>query len=391
MKLGLNLAAHHRVFSLFAMMGLAFGGIFTRIGDIQLAIGVGQTAIGGALIGTAAGMIFAASTLSARLEDIGFRNIAIAGPPLMALTTAFASLSPNPIVLFFCLFLLGLLAGMTAPMVNVEADRTELMMGRRIMNRCHSIYSVGFLATAMLGAAARQVGITPFKHLLAIAICLLILTISMWWRFTPAPARPQVSQSKAPLFAIPTAGILLIGLFTIAAMIYEGAAADWSAIYMRDVFAVVPLIGGLALVFSSTAQAFTRFFSDGFVERYGPVRVAQIMLLVLGAGALAVAVTNVWVIALFGFALMGAGNAVIMPLAVSAAAARTDRPAAINVASLTQLSWVAFFAGPPLIGMVAEHVHVRLTFGAALPLIAISFALAPLVLREKTAAKAVAS
>ena len=160
---------------------------------------------------------------------------------------------------------------------------------------------------------------------------------------------------------------------------------------MRDVFVAVPFIGRLALVFSSTAQAFTRFYSDAFVDRHGPVRVAQIMLLVLGAGALAVTVSSGWFIALVGFALMGAGNAVIVPLAVSAAAARTDRPAAINVATLTQLSWVAFFAGPPLIGMLAEHVDMRLTFGAALPLIAVSFALAPLVLREKAADKAVAS
>ena len=386
MKLGLDLKPHHRVFAAFAMGGVAFGGIFTRVGDIQLAMGVGQAAIGGALIGTAAGMMFAVAAFSSQLERLGFRNIILVGPPLMALVTAFASLAPNPVILFGCLFLFGVLAGMISPVMNVEADRTELLMGHRIMNRCHSIYSIGFLATAMIGATARQFRIGPFLHLLAIALLLSILTVLTWWRFKPAPPRQESSQAKVPLFAIPTASILLTGLFTMSGMIYEGAAADWSAIYMRDVFVVAPFVGGLALVLSSTAQALTRFYSDQFVDRYGPIKVARVMLLVLGTGAVAITASPLWFIALIGFALTGAGNAVIVPLAVSAAAARTDRPAAINVASLTQLSWIAFFAGPPLIGMVAQHVHVRMTFGAALPLIAVSFVLAHAVLHEKPVA-----
>jgi hypothetical protein len=74
-------------------------------------------------------------------------------------------------------------------------------------------------------------------------------------------------------------------------------------------------------------------------------------------------------------------NSVINPLAISAAARRTDRPAAINVASLTQLSWIAFFAGPPLVGYSAEHLGSRMTLGVAFPLVVPSFFLAPFVLR----------
>ena len=62
---------------------------------------------------------------------------------------------------------------------------------------------------------------------------------------------------------------------------------------------------------------------------------------------------------------------------------RTDRAAAINVAALTQFSWVAFFAGPPLIGFAAEHFGSRLTFGIALPLVVLSLLLAPAVLGDR--------
>jgi MFS family permease len=168
-------------------------------------------------------------------------------------------------------------------------------------------------------------------------------------------------------------------------MIYEGGAADWGVIYMRDVFDSAPFIAGLSLAFGSVTQAASRYFSDRFVERLGPVTVARVMLAVLFVGAVSITFSPNWELALFGFALMGAGNAVVMPLALSAAARRSDRAAAINVAALNQLSWVAFFAGPPVLGFAGEYLGSRFTFGIALPLIVLSFLLAPVVLADRTA------
>ena len=47
-------------------------------------------------------------------------------------------------------------------------------------------------------------------------------------------------------------------------------------------------------------------------------------------------------------ALIGIGSSVIFPLAMSAAAQRTDRPASVNVASLGQMTFVVFFAIDPV-------------------------------------------
>ena len=62
------------------------------------------------------------------------------------------------------------MAGAANTIVNVEADRTEFLTGRRIMNRCHAVYSFGFLAAALLGSVAKQGGIGPFVHLLGITV-----------------------------------------------------------------------------------------------------------------------------------------------------------------------------------------------------------------------------
>ena len=57
---------------------------------------------------------------------------------------------------------------------------------------------------------------------------------------------------------------------------------------------------------------------------------------------------------------------------MSAAAQRTDRPAATNVASLAQTSFVAFLLGPPLLGFVADHFGIRWSFGFGIPLVVLS-------------------
>ena len=66
---------------------------------------------------------------------------------------------------------------------------------------------------------------------------------------------------------------------------------------------------------------------------------------------------------------MGVGCSAVYPLAVSAAAQRTDRPPAVNVAALGQMTFVVFFLGPPLLGFVAQATDIRFSYIAVLPLV----------------------
>jgi MFS family permease len=86
-------------------------------------------------------------------------------------------------------------------------------------------------------------------------------------------------------------------------------------------------------------------------------------------GALLVGVAPDQTMALLGFALMGIGCSAVYPLAVSAAAQRTDRPSAVNVAALGQVSFVVFFMAPPLLGFVAEYMGIRMSYLICLPLL----------------------
>ena len=93
---------------------------------------------------------------------------------------------------------------------------------------------------------------------------------------------------RARRFARPTLAIIVLVCVTMSAMVMEGAGIDWSAIYMRDVFAAAPFWAGFAVALGAGAQAIARFFADRFVERFDPVTVARTLLSILGLGALLV-------------------------------------------------------------------------------------------------------
>ena len=293
----------------------------------------------------------------------------------VALFYAVASFAASPVWLFLSLVPAGICIGAVEQVVNLEADRVEHALGRRIMNRAHAFWSLGFASAGLLGGLAAQGGLTPQAHLCFMVGVVAALTVLALGQFSAAAHRHAVMQEApdATRGAWPTWPIFVLVLATLAPMLMEGAGIDWSAIYMRDVFGASPFICGLAVAAGASAQAVTRFFADQFVERYQPVRVARALMLVLAMGVCLVTwALSPWM-ALLGLALMGVGTSAIFPLAMSAAAQRTDRPAAVNVAALAQTSFVVFLLGPPLLGWVAEYLGIRATFAVSLPLIALSF------------------
>jgi MFS family permease len=240
------------------------------------------------------------------------------------------------------------------------------------MNRSHAFWSFGFFSAGAVGAAAKAIELDPRLHLFSMVALITVLAMVMLWGFKPAPKR-VTEESERPRFVVPTAGILVLVVFTLSAMLLEGAGSDWSVIYMRDIFATAPFVNGMAFALGAFFQAITRFFADRFVDRFGPTKVAGFLLSMLGIGVCAVTFAPDPAVALIGFAMMGVGTSAIFPLAVSAAAQRTDRPATTNVAALAQLSFITFLVAPPMLGFVAEHFGLRVSFGLGIPLVLVSF------------------
>lgn len=375
MSISARLAPHQRVFAAFAIYSFALGNLFPRLPDIKRAMGIEEGALGLALIGTSTGTLIALTLAAPVIARLGHRQALFILLPLMSLCFAIAVHATGPLALYFLLIPAGLTMGATEVIVNVEADRVEAALGRRIMNRAHAFWSFGFFAAGLFGAAMAQFGVPPTLHM-ALVLPIIFLGVRVLLAdFQPAPKRGTETADAGPAIARPTKGIMVLVGVSLSAMLLEGASIDWSAIYMRSVFDALPFLGGLAVATTALSQAITRYFSDRIVDRHAPDRVARAMQVAMALGVLVVFFAPSALVALLGFALIGAGTAAIFPLAMSAAAQRSDRSAALNVAALAQFSFVIFLLGPPLLGFVAEHAGLRWTFGLGLPLVAVSFVL----------------
>lgn len=375
------IAPQHRIYAGFFLFAATTGALMARLPDIQTQLGVSESQLGLTMIGMSIGSLISLTFASPLIEKVGPRLtglVTVLGPALLYATIPWL---PAAAAVFFVLFLTGLLSGALEINLNVEIDRLETASGKRFMNRAHGFWSLGFFITALFGAVIRQSGISAQLHMGLVAVLVVLVGGYMFAGLVAAPKPAGRSHdTSGHRIAFPNWGLVPLCIIGFAAFLVEGAGIDWSAIYMRDVFSVQPFVGGMGLTLFAFFMAAMRLTADPVVARYGPRHVAMVLLALAGLGALMVGLAPAPWVALAGFSLMGIGCSAVYPLAVSAAAQRTDRPAAVNVAALGQVSFVVFFLAPPLLGFVAEYLGIRNSYLICLPLLlaglwAASFAL----------------
>jgi MFS family permease len=365
----MKIAPQHRLYACFFLFALTTGALMARLPDIQTHLNVTEGQLGLTMIGMAIGSLISLTFGASVIEKLGVRTTAfftVLGPALLFATIPWLGAAP---AVFAVLFVTGLLSGALEINLNVEIDRLEMHTGGRFMNRAHGFWSVGFFVTALAGAGIRQSGLSVEAHLGLVAVIIVLVGGFMISGIVPAPAPQRTIGENTHRIAFPHWGLLPLCLIGFSAFLVEGAGIDWSAIYMRDVFAVQPFIGGMGLTLFAFFMALMRLFADPVVARFGPRNVAMVLLSLASVGVLMVGYAPIPEVALAGFALMGIGCSAVYPLAVSAAAQRTDRPAAVNVAALGQVSFVVFFLAPPLLGFVAEYLGIRNSYLICLPLL----------------------
>lgn len=369
------LAAHWRIAALFFIHALAIGAVQTRIPDLQLLNGLSEAQLGLVLMGQPLGGLPMFLVSSAIIERFGPRRVILAFLPLVVLTSALAGILLHPVALFVLLALNGVGFSLTNIAINVEADRVEAASGNRIMNACHGIWSMGFLATALIGAAMRGLGISPALHLGLLAPLLIAALFFVAWPMPASTARPHAGSTGRKL-GLPTLATLALVAFGLGAGLTEGASRAWAIIYLRDSFTVAPWIQSLALPALVAAMAICRLGADRVLDRYGPVRTARVLAATAIAGlVLVVFAPNAW-IALLAFVLIGIGICVLYPLMLSSAARLGDRPASQNVAAVTMVFQLVNLGAPALIGAVAQGFGVRMAFAMLVPFLVLTFVMA---------------
>jgi MFS family permease len=135
----------------------------------------------------------------------------------------------------------------------------------------------------------------------------------------------------------------------------EGIANDWLALALVDGHGQSQTVGALGFGVFVTSMTVGRLTGGSFLDRHGRVPVLRVTGLLALAGVTSVIVFGPLVLVLFGAVLWGLGASLGFPVGMSAGADDPARSAA-RVAVVSSIGYVAFLAGPPVVGLLADAV-----------------------------------
>jgi fucose permease len=247
--------------------------------------------------------------------------------------------------------------------MNVEGAAVEHRHGRSLMPRLHAAFSVGTVAGGGVGMAAAAVDLPLAVQVLGTAILaplsMAVATRSFLPTSDPEPGNEQHTSGGLRAWREPRT--LLIGFLALAFGFTEGAANDWLAVALVDGHHTDEVLGAAGFGVFVTAMTIGRWSGGAMLERFGRVAVLRSTVVLAVTGVLLVMLAAPVALVLAGALLWGLGASLGFPVGMSAAADDPARAAA-RVSVVTSVSYTAFLAGPPLIGLLAEHTGILSAF-----------------------------
>jgi predicted MFS family arabinose efflux permease len=306
----------------------------------------------------------------------GSRAVLITVGLSFGLVLPLLTLAPSPLAFTILLLLYGALFGALDISLNAQGAVIERQSRRLQMSGFHACFSLGTLAIAATCSLLLHLGVSYIGCALVSASAILLLLTQSPRLVPPAEDAP----SGGPTIALPNRATIVLGLCCFACFMTEGAATDWSTIYLR--FSRGMPLASAALGYTAFAVSMTasRFGGDHVATRLGPPQVMRLgCALAVGGFALTIFVPY-GLAGIIGFGLIGLGTGNVVPLIFSAAARVPGMAANHSVPAVVGLGYAGFLLGPVVIGLLSNHFGL----GAALGLDAI------LLIATFFAAKAVA-
>ncbi|MEZ5298279.1 MAG: MFS transporter [Ilumatobacteraceae bacterium] len=353
------------VFLVFAMSGLAIATLLSRIPQIRDLLELEPGTLGLLLLTIAIGSLLAlpasglvVSRLGSRLTVAIMSTVSLAG-----LSVAAIGSEVGPVVAGIGLFAFGFGAGQWDVAMNVEGVAVEQQLSRSIMSRFHAAFSLGTVVGALGGAAMNALDVAPITHLLTVAVAVALGVQVSVRGFIPAGdadgdrADDEAGEQRSVLAAWKEPRTVLIGLFVLCTTFAEGTGNDWIGVATIDGHGASDAMGSVAYVMFVSSMTLGRWFGPGALDRFGRVPVLRVSSFSSLVGVLVVVLSPSLGFALIGVVLWGAGAALGFPTGMSAAA-DDPRLAASRVSAVATIGYVAFLAGPSLIGFIGDRTGV---------------------------------
>ncbi|MCC4908657.1 MFS transporter [Microbacterium sp. cx-59] len=340
-------------------------GIMLLIGGIASIVGLSLSSLITARFGARGGMLGAILVFATGIALIGVGTDVAGSVPLVTAG----------------LVLWGFGNGSVDVMMNVEGAAIEAQSSRTLLPLFHAFFSAGTVVGAGLGVVFIGAGWNVVTHLGVIAVVLALVAVVS---FANVPKRNETGDSaQSPahsswreridvaLSAWREPRTYALGVVMLGMSFAEGGANDWLALGVVEGHEAQQELGALGLAVFSVSMTVVRVFGGPLVDRFGRVLVLRVLSLAAVAGLLLFILAPNLPLVFVGAALWGIGASLGFPLGMSAAGDDPARAAA-RVSAAATIGYVAFLAGPPLLGLVSEHIGLLNTLFILVVLVAAS-------------------
>ena len=375
----------------FLANGLGFANLVPRFPEIVAALGLSKSAFGQAVAAVGVGALVAGLAASWLISRLTSAKVASLGMLVVALALLGAGLAPSWGVLAVCLLIVGGTDSIVDVAQNAHGLRVQRRWGASIVTSFHASWSLGAVLGAAMGQAMAGAGVGLGTHMVLTAAVLLVVSggplLAGWFlpghdradrepdeikEFDNAPqVRPATSSRRVGPVTILV--LLVVGLLCAASMFPEDVAMNWSSLLLSEQGARAGHVG-LGLVALQGTMIVGRLVGDRIIDAVGQRAViawgGALVTLGMSIALLLSSVPGT----LLGMAISGAGCAVAVPVAYSAADDVEGLPPGLGLTIVSWLARLAVLLAPPVVGRLADDhgLWVALAYGLLGGLIMVS-------------------
>lgn len=297
--------------------------------------------------------------LGGRMADRGgaLRPVRL-GLVVMSLGIVLLAAAPNLLVGLLVGAAYGLGNGLVDTTMNVMAVEVEKARPRPLMSRFHACWSIGSLTGALIvlvcGSVFGTAGAVAIAAFL-VAAGLIAADLQVVHRYAADTAPVHHLDESGGRTKVPRVAWILAAM-AVGFGLAEGTAFEWSSVHVRDLTDVSDTQAALGLAAFSVCMVAVRMCGDFLVHALGRRLVVRVGAAVAACGYLIAALGSGLVVLLFGWALVGAGMALVAPqiygLAGLLGGGRT-------MSRVVTFGYATSLVGPGLMGMLVHSAGVQ--------------------------------
>ncbi|WP_335966016.1 MFS transporter [Galbibacter sp. PAP.153] len=360
----------------FASLNILFGTWAIYIPQVKENLQITEGQLGIALFFFAFGTLVFIPFTSVIIKKLGLGKATIVAIIGYAIAFLLPFMATSYFLLAFSLFIVGATSGFTDVAMNTLVSEIEREDRASFMSASHGFFSLGGVIGAGVGSYLKLFIESPLLHMCYVSLFVLISNIVLVKNYIHIKGTKRGKEVMDFKYLKPLLGLSLIGFLIMGS---EGAIADWSGLYLKNITMTssTVLIGLGYTIFSATMTT-GRFLGDYIASKFGALKII-IAGALLGAMGYILILTAYTFVALAGFGLVGLGFSVIIPELFRLGGKVEGVETSKGISFIAGTGYVGFLTGPVLLGFLADIASLKLSFMALLLAAIIVFVIASIL------------